>query len=206
MPALPSRPCFLLRPRLHPDFQHSSQTRCAFDMPSETAAAAAAASGRRSPPFSLPMQLSASASAAALLAAHWAPDAERDGAARPVSLSSPSDRAGGRVRRGVHGLPLLPSLTVSSPASPSLLRLLSCGLIVLHAKMEDLPDIAACEDSYGVDIFVPRLTDDAGMSRNAQQLQWLNIIVKRAGRGLDEHAMDMALCVLLERCRRAVEM
>ena len=54
---------------------------------------------------------------------------------------------------------------------------------VLYQRMPGLPDIAQCELDYGVDVFVPRLVDDDGRSRNALQLPWLNLTCRRLGQG-----------------------
>ena len=77
---------------------------------------------------------------------------------------------------------------------------------VLHQQMPDLPDIATCETDYGLDVYVPRLSDEDGRSRNAQQLPWLNITVKRVGQQLTDDTLDEPLVLILERCRRAVQL
>jgi hypothetical protein len=76
---------------------------------------------------------------------------------------------------------------------------------VYHQAMAGLPDIAAIEQSYGVQVFVPRLLDDNWKPRNVEQLPWLNVCVRLEGSSrFAAEALDAALHCLIARCRRAL--
>ena len=73
-----------------------------------------------------------------------------------------------------------------------------------HQPMAGLHDVAAVEKAFAVEVFVPRLLDDAWRPRNTQQLPWLSVCVKRTGQGLSADVLDSALQCLIARCRQAV--
>ena len=75
---------------------------------------------------------------------------------------------------------------------------------VYHQQMPGLQDVTAIEQKHGVEVYVPRLLDDAGRTRNEQQLPWLNVCVKQEESGLSVDTLDPAVKALIARCRRAM--